>query len=282
MAEGSNNNVHGGLRGRQNSGWWKPKKGSAEAEDLMGDPKKNKKKFRWKKALRKMGIMKPKDEYDLPPTPAVATGGSGGAGEGGGDGSAGAGAAGAATGGVVSKQMKWDSPHNSPAVQATTEHDGFGVKAMGSVHRNNPLFDQFNRSSFDSQAPGGGGGGPSPLPFSSDGDGDGDGDDDGNVQDTLAATSADTSSSSSPAASLRSSSNHSTSVRCASFRQRFALEDAIGSHACSLQTSMRVINGIHLGCSLLLLVDAVNLVQTLKVTATQTATLTLALTMDYV
>jgi glucose/arabinose dehydrogenase len=49
------------------------------------------------------------------------------------------------------------------------------------------------------------------------------------------------------------------------FRQKFALEDAIGSHACSLEASMRVTNGIPLGCSLLLSVHTVNCVQTLKV-----------------
>jgi hypothetical protein len=31
------------------------------------------------------------------------------------------------------------------------------------------------------------------------------------------------------------------------FRQEFALEDGIGSHACSLEASMRVTNGIPLG-----------------------------------
>jgi hypothetical protein len=31
------------------------------------------------------------------------------------------------------------------------------------------------------------------------------------------------------------------------FRQKFTLEDAIGSHACSLEASMRVTNGIPLG-----------------------------------
>jgi hypothetical protein len=36
------------------------------------------------------------------------------------------------------------------------------------------------------------------------------------------------------------------------FRQKFTLEDAIGSHACSLEANMRVTNGIPLGCSLLL------------------------------
>jgi hypothetical protein len=34
------------------------------------------------------------------------------------------------------------------------------------------------------------------------------------------------------------------------FGQGFALEDAIGSHACSLEASMRVTNDIPLGCSL--------------------------------
>jgi isoleucyl-tRNA synthetase len=48
------------------------------------------------------------------------------------------------------------------------------------------------------------------------------------------------------------------------FRQGFTLEDAIGSHACSLEASMRVTNGISLGCSLLLLIDTVNSVQTRK------------------
>jgi hypothetical protein len=32
------------------------------------------------------------------------------------------------------------------------------------------------------------------------------------------------------------------------FRQRFTLEDAIGSHTCSLEANMRVANSIHLGC----------------------------------
>jgi ankyrin repeat protein len=48
------------------------------------------------------------------------------------------------------------------------------------------------------------------------------------------------------------------------FRQKFALEDAIGSHACSLEANMRVTNGIPLGGPLLLPVDTVNCVQTLK------------------
>jgi hypothetical protein len=47
-------------------------------------------------------------------------------------------------------------------------------------------------------------------------------------------------------------------------RQKFTLEDAFGSHACSLEVDMRVINSIHLGCSLLLPVDTVNCVQTRK------------------
>ena len=49
------------------------------------------------------------------------------------------------------------------------------------------------------------------------------------------------------------------------FRQNFTLEDAIGSHACSLVASRRVANGIPLGCPLLLPVHTVNCVQTLKV-----------------
>jgi len=54
-------------------------------------------------------------------------------------------------------------------------------------------------------------------------------------------------------------------VWCAFFRQKFTLEDAIGSHACSLEASRRVTNGIPLGWPLLLPVDTVNCVQTLKV-----------------
>jgi len=49
------------------------------------------------------------------------------------------------------------------------------------------------------------------------------------------------------------------------FRQKFTLEDAIGSHACSLEANTRVINGIPLGSSLLLPVCTVNCAQTLKV-----------------
>jgi hypothetical protein len=48
------------------------------------------------------------------------------------------------------------------------------------------------------------------------------------------------------------------------FRQKFTLEDAIGSHACSLEANTRVTNGIPLGSSLFLPVDTVNCVQTLK------------------
>jgi hypothetical protein len=48
------------------------------------------------------------------------------------------------------------------------------------------------------------------------------------------------------------------------FRQKFTLDDAIGSHACSLEANMRVINGIPLGCSPLLPVYTVIYVQTLK------------------
>jgi hypothetical protein len=50
------------------------------------------------------------------------------------------------------------------------------------------------------------------------------------------------------------------------FRQGFTLSrSAIGSHACSLHANMRVTNGISLGSPLLLPVDTVNCVQTLKV-----------------
>jgi hypothetical protein len=49
------------------------------------------------------------------------------------------------------------------------------------------------------------------------------------------------------------------------FEQDFALEDAIGSHACSLEASMRVTNGMPLELSLFLPVDNnVNCVTTLK------------------
>jgi hypothetical protein len=49
------------------------------------------------------------------------------------------------------------------------------------------------------------------------------------------------------------------------FRQEFTLEDAIGSHACSLEANMRVTNAISLGRPFLLPVGTVNCVQTLKV-----------------
>jgi hypothetical protein len=48
-------------------------------------------------------------------------------------------------------------------------------------------------------------------------------------------------------------------------RHKFTPEDAIGSQDAWLQTSMRVTNGIQLGCSLLLPVRTVNSVQTQKV-----------------
>jgi hypothetical protein len=47
-------------------------------------------------------------------------------------------------------------------------------------------------------------------------------------------------------------------------RQKFTLKGAIGSHACSLEASRCVTNGIPLGCPLFLLVRTVNCVQTLK------------------
>jgi hypothetical protein len=57
---------------------------------------------------------------------------------------------------------------------------------------------------------------------------------------------------------------HPASVRCA-FWQKFTLEDAIGSHTCSLEANTRVTNGIPLGCPLFLPARTVNCVQTLKV-----------------
>jgi hypothetical protein len=48
------------------------------------------------------------------------------------------------------------------------------------------------------------------------------------------------------------------------FRQKVTLEDAIGSHACSLEAKMRVTNGIPLGSTFLFPVGTVNCVQTLK------------------
>jgi hypothetical protein len=49
------------------------------------------------------------------------------------------------------------------------------------------------------------------------------------------------------------------------FRQKVILDDAIGSHACSLEANMRLTNGIPLGSPFLLPVGTVNCVQTLKV-----------------
>jgi hypothetical protein len=51
------------------------------------------------------------------------------------------------------------------------------------------------------------------------------------------------------------------------FRQDFALEDAIGFHACSLEANMRVTNGIPLGESTALTVAIINHVETPKVRA---------------
>jgi hypothetical protein len=53
------------------------------------------------------------------------------------------------------------------------------------------------------------------------------------------------------------------------FRQESTLE--IGSHACSLEASMRATNAFPLGCSLLLPVGIGNSIQTLKGDATQGA-----------
>jgi hypothetical protein len=53
------------------------------------------------------------------------------------------------------------------------------------------------------------------------------------------------------------------------FRKAFTLEDVIGSHTCSLEASMRVTNGIPLGCTLALIVTTVNSIQTLKVPVRQ-------------
>jgi hypothetical protein len=44
-----------------------------------------------------------------------------------------------------------------------------------------------------------------------------------------------------------SSGSFSSLVRCAFFRQKFALKDAIGSHACSLAASMHVTNAFFSG-----------------------------------
>jgi hypothetical protein len=53
-------------------------------------------------------------------------------------------------------------------------------------------------------------------------------------------------------------------VRCAFSQQKFTLEDAIGSHASSLEAAMRVTNAIPLGSPLPLTVVTVNCVATLK------------------
>jgi hypothetical protein len=50
----------------------------------------------------------------------------------------------------------------------------------------------------------------------------------------------------------------------ARFSAEVYTEDAIGSHACSLEASRRVTNGIPLGCPLFLPVHPVNCVQTPK------------------
>jgi hypothetical protein len=61
------------------------------------------------------------------------------------------------------------------------------------------------------------------------------------------------------------------------FEQEFApLEDAIGSHARTLEVSMRATNCIRLGWPLLLQVDTVNSIQTLQVTIGITDTVTYA------
>ena len=52
------------------------------------------------------------------------------------------------------------------------------------------------------------------------------------------------------------------------FRQKFTLEDAIGSHACLLEANMRVTNGIPVGSTALTVVT-INHVETLKVGASQ-------------
>jgi hypothetical protein len=64
----------------------------------------------------------------------------------------------------------------------------------------------------------------------------------------------------------RVSALHKIAVYGARFQQKFTLEDAIGSHACSLEANTRVTNGIPLGSSLLLPVDTVYCIQTLKAT----------------
>jgi hypothetical protein len=56
------------------------------------------------------------------------------------------------------------------------------------------------------------------------------------------------------------------------FRLKFPLEDAIGSHACSLQANMRVTNDIPLGSSLSYQIGTVNCVATLKAVEDLTGT----------
>jgi hypothetical protein len=53
-------------------------------------------------------------------------------------------------------------------------------------------------------------------------------------------------------------------VKVRVFRQKLTLEDAIGSHACLLETNMRVTNDSPLGSPLLTVV-IMNYVETLKV-----------------
>jgi hypothetical protein len=65
-----------------------------------------------------------------------------------------------------------------------------------------------------------------------------------------------------PSSATNGTSSRQCTVRV--FRQNFTIEDAIGSHACSLEANTRVANSIPLGCSLLLPVDTVNCVQILK------------------
>jgi hypothetical protein len=48
------------------------------------------------------------------------------------------------------------------------------------------------------------------------------------------------------------------------FDQKFALEAAIGSHACSLKVSMRMANTLHLGGGALLTIAIINSTETLK------------------
>jgi hypothetical protein len=50
----------------------------------------------------------------------------------------------------------------------------------------------------------------------------------------------------------------------ARFPTEITLEDAIGSHACSLEVNIRVTNSIPLRCQLPLTVSTINFVQTLK------------------